>query len=512
MIITPEMVCNGLKTIISKESVNIFDVFAGLYPYCDQMYGEVHEFRSIKECQQQIDNRSYQIQRTILPDLTKCCDPLNDEMKEKILGKLTEKDNFHIRCFTILYAIDRLYDNLYGELVLRSKISNVNFNLNMEIENGYVFTKPPIPILNAISIKIKELEQTTGKRHFESRTGKEKGHFLRDHLQNLVFVPQISGLEIRYKILRSDLRSNFPKIENCLISAIPLIRNKEQIVNEFFEINQDEQRPFVIKGLIEEGKIAEKAIMILKKANDNGSTVVIFPELSISSKIRKKISSEMAKGNLTNIKMIVAGAVHDKISDRWYNTAYVLGPNGEEIWHQNKFEPYTLTKYEAYNNPFLTKLSDHNYVENINAFPKVLEVRDTSLGRMAILICSDFLLDDTKYHRAVIEMGVNFLMVPAMTANIDHSSFLEQASKFSVSNRATTVISNSCVAAVEEIDKNNSKYKKILLVYIPEHEHVMSGDCQDCGKSTCRGIDCINYKTVSLNDWKPSLSENTQGE
>jgi hypothetical protein len=169
MPISPDLVYDELQQILSDQHTNIFDVFATVYPYCDENYGDIHIVRSDIVAEKEIKQKALQIQKTLLPDSKQSKDPLDETKRKEILTEFSNKTDYGIKCFTLMYAIDRLYDNLYAGFALSSNISNPKYNLNTNLNKGRVLTKLESSIINAINTIVEGWEVSTNKHYIGVR-------------------------------------------------------------------------------------------------------------------------------------------------------------------------------------------------------------------------------------------------------------------------------------------------------------------------------------------------------
>lgn len=500
---------NNLNTqYLMQSNINIFDIFAALYDYCKSQYNDIMIQISKPDIKRKLRVDSINIQLACLPNLNWAKNTLDKQMTQNLLSYIgNNPKEYSLRCFTILDAIDKYYENIYPNCVFTSNFSDCVPPLNMDNSIGYVYPKFQAPILKIIQNKIIEWEEE-GKEYFSIRPSDD----IASYFFNLAFIKPPSGYNLVLKTMDSSIWQRFPDLLNCKIALVPLIRDLDQIYVKEFPII-DNVRPFIFTGLRDQDQIIVSIKEILTELDNKGVTIVIFPELSIPESIKTEIASWLNKNIFTSIKMIFCGSFHYLIEDKWYNVAHVLGPDGEQLWEQNKCKPYELKRYEAIRINSFSKWADYDSKENISTSPKTLVVYDTPLGRTIVLICKDFLLDTPEHQQVLVDFGINCAIVPAMTAELE-PQFNMAANIYSNRAKVSTFISNNCASIREygiykwkhqnkEIKENTDIEIKISFIYLPGFKPDTWQRCQLTEK-TCPKKDCMKYSIFSFKDWEPS--------
>ncbi len=113
----------------------------------------------------------------------------------------------------------------------------------------------------------------------------------------------------------------------------------------------------------------------LQRARGAGADVVVFPELCASPSIRTQIAADLRR-HRSSVKLVIAGSFHVNEGPRWFNQAFVLDGNGNQIeeWTQRKMTAVSLC---------------HGAESEGIETSSELKIARTSCGLHAIAICLD---------------------------------------------------------------------------------------------------------------------------
>ncbi|MFW9998808.1 MAG: tetratricopeptide repeat protein [Candidatus Hodarchaeota archaeon] len=208
-------------------------------------------------------------------------------------------------------------------------------------------------------------------------------------------------IEKKYDILYKDLLKEYPKIQRgeCRVGIAQIgLSETGDILNEFFELNAS--------GLLrlKENKIETVKLTfknMVEKANSNGINFLIFPEMTIDLNYESFLEE---LSNLAKIyeMYIIPGSYHDQTTKR--NLSMVIGPEGI-LWEQEKHIPA------------LIHFGGKKFRETIDTstLPRKTIVCNTKFGRIAILICRDFLDMDLRVELKNFEPPIDIIINPAFT-------------------------------------------------------------------------------------------------
>ncbi|MFX1587010.1 MAG: tetratricopeptide repeat protein [Promethearchaeota archaeon] len=207
--------------------------------------------------------------------------------------------------------------------------------------------------------------------------------------------------EKKYNIFYKDLLKEYPKIqcEKCRIGIAQIgLSETGDILNEFFELKASG-----LLGLKENKveRIRSTFKNMIEEANSNGINILIFPEMTIDLNYNFFLEE---LSNLAKLyKMyIIPGSYHDQTTKR--NLSVVIGPEGF-LWEQEKHIPA------------LIHFGEKKFKEKIDtsSLPRKTIVCNTEFGRVAIVICRDFLDMDLRVELKNFEPPVDIIINPAFT-------------------------------------------------------------------------------------------------
>lgn len=205
----------------------------------------------------------------------------------------------------------------------------------------------------------------------------------------------------KYELIYKDLVKESPEIlkKNCKVAIAQIgLSLSGDIIPEFYEekdtglLSLREDKLEMVKAKVEE---------MVQKAHNIGIDILIFPEMSIDLNYKSFLEdlSSLAK----NFNMyVVPGSYHDHVSKQ--NVSIIIGPEGI-LWEQKKHIPAIIHFGEKkFKEGILTSSSPHKTM-----------VCNTKFGRIAILICRDFLDMDLRVELKNFEPPVDIIINPAFT-------------------------------------------------------------------------------------------------
>ena len=205
----------------------------------------------------------------------------------------------------------------------------------------------------------------------------------------------------KYELVYKDMVKASPEIlkKNCKVAIAQIgLSLSGDIIPEFYEerdsglLSLREDKVEIVKAKVEK---------MVQKAYNNGIDILIFPEMSIDlnyKSLLEELSSLAIKFNI----YIVPGSYHDHVSKQ--NVSILIGPEGI-LWEQKKHIPAIIHFGEKkFKEGILTSSSPHKTI-----------VCNTKFGRIAILICRDFLDMDLRVELKNFEPPVDIIINPAFT-------------------------------------------------------------------------------------------------
>jgi predicted amidohydrolase len=207
----------------------------------------------------------------------------------------------------------------------------------------------------------------------------------------------IKNFELVYKdIFQAHARN---QKQECRVGIAQIgVSQSGDIVSDLFE----EKTPGLINTKKDKVDIIRKSINdILQRAFSKGINILLFPELSIDLNY-KLLREDISKSAQAYKMYIIPGSYHDQTKNR--NVSTVFGPQGV-LWEQEKHIPATI------------HIDGKRISEGIqvNELPRKTIVCNTEYGRIAILICRDFLDLDFRAELKNFEPPVDIILNPAFT-------------------------------------------------------------------------------------------------
>lgn len=162
----------------------------------------------------------------------------------------------------------------------------------------------------------------------------------------------------------------------------------------------------------------KKALEFIEEAAVNGAKIISLGEMFIcpyrndvfkeyaeeeGSSVTLKAISNMAKKH--NV-YIIAGSIPEKDGDRYYNTAYVIGKDGNIITRHRKMHLFDI---DIKGGVYMKESDIFSYGENITVF-------DTEYCKVGLAICYDMRFPEI--FRVMVQNDVKLVIVPAAFNNV----------------------------------------------------------------------------------------------
>ncbi|MFX1596411.1 MAG: hypothetical protein ACFFBK_10165 [Promethearchaeota archaeon] len=264
------------------------------------------------------------------------------------------------------------------EMILYSALNTISNPVISRSTVGIV--APACPIESSLSPKISEINQLTLEASELSET-QEK----------------VKKYSLKYK----DLLTQYPKIQRneCRIGIAQIGLSKSgNILKEFFKIKE-----FGLLGIKEDliDSLRSTYKEMIERANSDGVNILVFPEMMIDLNYNEIIEVLMNYSKVYNM-YIIPGSYHDEKSKK--NISLVMSPEGI-LWEQEKHIPAII------------HIEGNKIKEAIDtsSYPRYTTICNTEFGRIAIVICRDFLDMDLRVELKNFEPPVDIVINPAFT-------------------------------------------------------------------------------------------------
>lgn len=221
---------------------------------------------------------------------------------------------------------------------------------------------------------------------------------------NLIEEKGITEKEVpaeKYKLVYLDLLTDLSKTEKTNfrvgIAQIGLSQTGD-LLNEFYQ----EQAPGLF-GLRKSkvNRVRSKIKTMVKKASSQEIDLLVFPELTIDLNFNQLFEDVKALAK-THKMYIIPGSHHNPKTKQ--NLSVVISPDGV-LWEQVKHIPATI----HFENQRITE-----GIETTTT-PQTTIISNTEFGRIAIVICRDFLDMDLRVELKNFEPPVDLIINPAFT-------------------------------------------------------------------------------------------------
>lgn len=254
------------------------------------------------------------------------------------------------------------------------------------------------------------------------------------------------------------------------------------------EPNDDGMLPFSFAGLrqkrLYETTVRRRFVELL----DRNPDVIMLPELmtplalqqELKELLGRKAADRAVAGERHRTALLLTGSFHVRESDlgedaafsrRIYNYAQVVDGMGETVSAIYKMNRFVLERDPGYEG----ELAPFRWIDGVetNAYDKrEIVLWDTSWGRMAVLICVDFLNADLA--EVLLDRQVDLLFLMTMTRNPAGGKFLRRMQEFGERNNAIVVACNHLgVEQVQEWPYRPLREHRIV-VYLPGFSRVFT--------------------------------------
>ena len=214
-------------------------------------------------------------------------------------------------------------------------------------------------------------------------------------------IKDISGTQKKYKLLYKDLMQKYSEIQKrkCRIGIAQIgVSSSGDLLNEFYE----EKGSGLIGIKTDKIDLVQKKIrLMIEQAYSKGINILVFPEMSVDLNYGKILEelSDLAK---SYEMYIIPGSFHNIENNR--NVCKVIGPEGI-LWEQEKHIPALIH--------FQSKKFEEGI--DVGTLPRKTIVCNTEYGRIAIVICRDFLDMDLRVELKNFEPPIDIILNPAYT-------------------------------------------------------------------------------------------------
>ena len=231
---------------------------------------------------------------------------------------------------------------------------------------------------------------------------------LRQLLHHIFYIDKnkIHGLEVQNVFLSGpSINSEKSKLR---IAVSPLSADVK--LNTEFGEDENGVRTFCISGLENIENTAERIELILKKAQEEEQDMIVFPEILGKREIVNEIIGKLQRAEIFDIEKKNPLLIFmPSIWENRYNECVVVTGQGEIKCSQGKQNGFSYPSDNA------------NAIEDIAADNKICLIHMNGIGRLAVLLCKDFLTDN---YRDIFlsQLETKLMIVPSFsTGEFDFS-------------------------------------------------------------------------------------------
>jgi predicted amidohydrolase len=447
------------------ESKDIYELIANLHVYCSDEFTDI--LNLLQDNHEEMFLNYFDQYKKELAGIRDGI--FNPGDFPKIIGVLekvndSEKNEFLISIWAYLKSIDWMVPD-----------EKINLNTMNCQSSDYFDSNKYLLLFKPRNLIFKTIENNW----FEDKIkdGIDIGHRIGDYLENLILYNKnlLPGREIVIKEIDSKVDQLLLEQDTELAFAVAPIHYDYEY--SFKGFKHHEGVPYIFEGIENGDKIKEYIENVLKKCREEKVHVVVLPELSIDKDLRDSISKWLRENNTEKtILMVVAGSyhVHDSNRNIHENMCIIFGFDGVPLWEQRKMSKCQLDegdiKYIKNSSKkglkkfgTIFNISDRSGWEKID-ISKTLIIQDSSIGRMAVMICLDYLVIEKNY--LLMGPNVNMIFVPSMSLTLDR--FVNSNRDLGTYARASVFCANSCwVITGGECKGDVIKPEHSSYIYIP---------------------------------------------
>jgi hypothetical protein len=381
-----------------------------------------------------------------------------------------QSTEFYIRLFSVLSAIDRAAADV-NHLHAHTRLGGSRWSRVVEHferhgkrlqrqASGYVVFRPRY-FERAPYLQWSNEARTSG----QWTEIPERGEHLEKYFANLLRIFPLNDCELDFRVLNllQDFHDvSWKKLKVGLVPLIqelkvrssdaqllpgPLLMKKDASTPSFsIEIDGDPKSVFA--------DLSDRAEAALRHVAEQGCQIAVFPEMVMPDPVLrrlKEVLADLAGKNRSRPGLTVAGTFTRLLTHhatKPFNVAVVLNHQGEELWRQQKAQPYDMHLHEQRRFGLDSLLQSNPCRENIAYTPRKLvtvDSRTTGL-RIMVLICEDLTREPGT--RAVRDLHPSLVLTPVMAGPLEATcGFANSIAQLLQDNDGIFLVGNSAALA-----------------------------------------------------------------
>jgi predicted amidohydrolase len=199
--------------------------------------------------------------------------------------------------------------------------------------------------------------------------------------------------------------------------------------------------------------VRDMARRVIHKAGEQGVDILLFPELCLTHSEQEALGGVLASASASHGGrpwLVVAGTSHAPRAggSGHQNQAVVFHGSGARLLTHNKLFPYEISRGEADRYGIGEALQQEPRVEDIEVDERRIEILESPMGRLAVVICED-LANHALIGPLADALEIDWLLVPVMDGAQTPTRWTARYGvRYAVDAGVTTVVA-TCGALVE---------------------------------------------------------------
>lgn len=225
--------------------------------------------------------------------------------------------------------------------------------------------------------------------------------------------PELAGLKVHVTVLPRNMVPVESLERQLKVAVIPLVPSTAE-----FEWHQTQLLgvPSFRVALRNPGPIEDAALTALRTAADASCDLVVFPELCLTTTMQTAIGQALFTNPKRYPWLVVAGSAPTPAPDGLdvlHNRAVVFSGKGQQVLQYHKLHRYEMKRRDQDRYGLADVFGEISRIEDIAVDPLEIEVLDTPVGRIAVVICEDLSAIDL-LEPLVSSLGIDWLLAPVL--------------------------------------------------------------------------------------------------
>src|SRR5690349_1901907 len=284
-----------------------------------------------------------------------------------------------------------------------------------------------------------------------------------------------SWARISHEMLPARREPSFPAGEPVQVGCAPLLET-------FDDVKFDPALPVGYDAFslepVDSRPLRKRISSVISRLDDSGAAIGVIPEGTLTDGLQEFWKKEAVRtaAPSKSLRWLLVGTGALGGGDPPPNRAVLIDRRSvKEILSQDKLAAFVLSVTQASEWKVPGEPIGHSVAEHITRGSEI-KVLETSLGRLAIVICED-LSQSAGWKRELIECGISHLFVPIFSKPIMPYRWVGQAAEHLITDTgAWVIVANSLVvqSAMDPTGREHDDWHTCLVVgpkNLSRHEH-----------------------------------------